>query len=263
MKKRKTNWLLPTILILFLCEIVTLPLILSLTYAGNAEAPDHTLILSNEKTLQWATGTHVRPDGMAEFAIFSDEYYHVKSDNGDTVIAPGTEASSLVRLRNDTAEDAPWIATLYLINEDDKVPVTAGLKCGGTPTETAVLPEGVTNARVLASYTGVVPGKGTEDFDTSWFWTFYESDELDIRDTKLGNDAAWNTAAEIKLGLYIVIEGDDGPITPVPTGDNPFVLGYVVLLVISGALLLLELIGSRRRKKKTETDPVAQLHEEA
>ena len=40
--KKSNKWLLPTVLILFILEVVTLPLIVLLTYAGRAETPEHT-----------------------------------------------------------------------------------------------------------------------------------------------------------------------------------------------------------------------------
>ena len=97
-KKSKTGWILPVVLVLFICEIITLPLTSFFTYAGKSDAPDHVLTLEGEK-LVWSTSENILSNGSAEFRLFSDEYQNVKSSDGDKVVAPGTESYSMVRLK--------------------------------------------------------------------------------------------------------------------------------------------------------------------
>lgn len=248
-KKSKTGWILPVVLILFICEVITLPLTYFFTYAGKSEAPDHVLTLEGQE-LVWSTSENILPCGCAEFRLFSDEYQNVKSDNGDKVVAPGTESDSIVRLKNANKEEATYIATLYVI-QSSELPVTADLICEeGTLTDEYVLPEHAADADVIASYTGVIKSEEIVDFTTEWKWKFYESDAQDQIDTALGNLAAEGKADNIVLGLYIVVEGEEEVIPP-QTGDKSM-LPQIIALVITGACLVLILVGRRRKKAEEE-----------
>ncbi len=239
-KKSKTGWILPVVLILFICEVITLPLTYFFTYAGKSEAPDHVLTLEGQE-LVWSTSENILPCGCAEFRLFSDEYQNVKSDNGDKVVAPGTESDSIVRLKNANKEEATYIATLYVI-QSSELPVTADLICEeGTLTDEYVLPDHANGAEVITSYTGVIKSEEIVDFTTEWKWKFYESDAQDQIDTALGNLAAEGKADNIVLGLYIVVEGEEEVIPP-QTGDKSM-LPQIIALVITGACLVLILVG--------------------
>ncbi|MBQ6183026.1 MAG: hypothetical protein IJK33_03980 [Clostridia bacterium] len=248
-KKSKTGWILPVVLILFICEVITLPLTYFFTYAGKSEAPDHVLTLEGQE-LVWSTSENILPCGCAEFRLFSDEYQNVKSDNGDKVVAPGTESDSIVRLKNANKEEATYIATLYVI-QSSELPVTADLICEeGTLTDEYVLPEHAAGADVIASYTGVIKSEEIVDFTTEWKWKFYESDAQDQIDTALGNLAAEGKADNIVLGLYIVVEGEEEVIPP-QTGDRSM-LPQIIALVVTGVCLVLIIVGRRRKKAEEE-----------
>ncbi len=248
-KKSKTGWILPVVLVLFICEIITLPLTYFFTYAGKSDAPDHVLTLEGEK-LVWSTSENILSNGSAEFRLFSDEYQNVKSSDGDKVVAPGTESDSMVRLKNSNKEDATYIATLYVI-QSSELPITADLVCEeGTLTDEYVLPEHAADAEVITSYTGVIKSEEIVDFTTEWKWEFYESDAQDQIDTALGNLAAEGKADSIVLGLYIVVEGENEVIPP-QTGDRSM-LPQIIALVITGACLVLILVGRRRKKAEEE-----------
>lgn len=251
-KKHKAAWLLPTVLILFICEVLTLPLILVLTYAGRSAAPDHVLSFKDGQ-LAWLTAENVLEDGSAEFRLFSDQYQSVKSENGDKVVAPGTENDSLVRLKNESEQPITYIATLYAIHWDSEVPVQAQLVCGdGVETDRAVLPPQVTSAQVLGSYIGEVKAAEIADFTTEWTWLFEESDAQDQIDTQLGNRAADGQLDRITLGLYIVVESDGDIYPPIPpTGYNTAFLTALTLCAVS-ALLLIILVGKRRKDDEEE-----------
>ena len=253
MKNRnKTGWLLPTVLILFILEILSLPLILGLTYAGRAEAPDHTLVYYGDR-LEWQTGTDVREDGSAVFSLFSDKYINVVSSDGEKVIAPGTEGGSTVRLRNDTTAAANWIATLYVIKSDERIPIVGDVDCDGTPTSRSALPAGL-QATVIRSYTGKIGAKEIADFGVDWNWIFYEGDDQDQIDILLGNIAANFEPGTVEYGLYIVI--DNGEILPPSpqTGDSSNLSWYIVLLIISAIVLIISAADRIRQRRKREKD---------
>ena len=247
-ENRKKYWLLPTVLILFICEICTLPLVFWLTYAGNAESPDHVLVYKDH-LLQWSTNENIREDGAAEFDIFSDKYQSVRSENGEKVVAPGTGADTLVRLKNESTGTAKYLATLYIINEDDRVPLKANVDCPGEETSRHALPAN-REAKALHSYSGEVNAGEVVDFTAKWKWDFYESDELDVRDTGLGDEAARDRASRVTLGLYIAIEDDEGgEIPPQPqTGDNTAIWVFLALIALTGGVLLFAQIDKRRRR---------------
>lgn len=247
-ERKKKYWLLPTVLILFICEIFTLPMIFWLTYAGNAESPDHVLVFKDE-LLQWSSNENIRPDGAAEFDVFSDKYQNVNSDTGEKVVAPGTGAECLVRLKNESSGSARYIATLYLINEDNRVPLKAELKCQGEETTMHALPANP-KVRPVCSYTGSVSAGEVADFTSVWRWDFYENDALDIRDTALGDAAARDEASRVTVGLYIAIVDDEGEVIPPnpQTGDNTMIWVVLALISLTGAVLLFAQIGKRRRR---------------
>ncbi len=245
--KSRTGWILPAVIILFICQAITLPFTYYFTYANRNESPDHILTLEGTD-LTWSSSENILPDGSAEFRLFSDEYQNVKSDNGEKVIAPGTENDSIVRLRNANAESATYIATLYVI-QSSELPVTAELVCrDGELTDRHVLPENAADAKVIASYTGVINGEEIVDFKTEWKWIFHESDEQDRADTELGDKAADGKADDILLGLYIVVEGEDHIIPP-HTGDSGMLL-QIIALAVTGLILIFILLGRRRKKEE-------------
>ena len=67
---------------------------------------------------------------------------------------------------------------------------------------------------MVRAVTGTVAGDQIQDFDLSWYWTFYENDARDTVDTALGDKAAFFTADEVTAGLYIVVEEDNDPVDP-------------------------------------------------
>lgn len=258
-------WLLPVLLVLFILASALTPFAMEFTYAGRSESPDHLLTYTTGK-LTWDSATHVNAaTGVAELNLFDAHYTNVQSENGDNVVAPGTEALNIVRLKNNADNAIQYTAVLYRIKEEPALPVAPELSGSSfTDTPSYPLPDGVNKSQVVRAVTGTVEGGQIQDFDISWQWTYYESESRDEVDTALGNKAAWATADEVQAGLYIVVaensdpsdpEDPDSPDDPytypqVPkTGDSSNVTLYFVLMVVSGILLLIGLL--ERRKEKT------------
>ncbi len=204
-------WLMPVVLVLFVLQAVMLPWTVGLTWAGRSESPAHVLTYTRNK-LTWDTATGVRPDGTAELNLFSTEYDGtVLSANGDKLIAPGTEQSTVMRLKNDVRESIRYTAVLYEIKSDPSLPVRSDMLSEGAAAATEYyLPDGMQDAVVLKAITGTVDGGQIQDFDISWKWVFEESNEQDIADTAFGMLAA----DTITLGFYLVVEDSGSPWSP-------------------------------------------------
>lgn len=250
--EKHRQWLLPTVLILFILEIMTLPFVIGLTYSGRSESPNHTLVYSADSesaSLMWDSATGIRADGTAELDVFQAEYDGVKAEDGQNVVAPGTEGFNIVRLENSVKGSIRYTAVFYRIQTNDKLPVKASLSgTGFTDTDTYSLPAGVEEKQVLRAVTGQLGGGQRQDFDINWLWTFYESDDQDMVDTYLGNK---DPADRVTVGLYIVVEDDNSYITPdVPkTGDDSFLGLHLSLLCLSAFVLIL-LFVSRKWEEK-------------
>lgn len=246
--EKVSRWLLPTVLILFILEVMTLPLVLGITYSGRSESPDHILTYTQGK-LTWDKATGIDENGVAELDLFDAVYPSVESEDGGNVVAPGTEGYNIVRLKNSVSGSVKYTAVLYRIRTSEDLPVEAEL-IGSNFTDTTnyPLPDGVAAYQVLRAVTGTVKGGEIQDFDISWLWEFETSTEQDEIDTFLGDK---NNADNVTVGLYIVVEDNNSYITPdIPkTGDESHIGMYVGLMVISLVMLIL-LLWDRRKEKK-------------
>ena len=244
--KDKRKWLIPVVLGLFMLEVLTLPVVVNLTYAGRGVTPEHILTYRKAE-LKWDTSTIVVSGGVAELSFFESVYDAVESENGDKVIAPGTDGQTIVRLLNYVNGPIKYTSVLYWIREDERIDVHVGFNVpGSTDTEDYSLPPGVDPDTVIAAKTGEVGRSSMQEFDLDWYWTF-EEDGRDVIDTSLGND---EVLKNVKVGLYIVVEDDNIYIPDDPkTGDNTMLSGYLVLMGISFVVLLM-LVISRYYEKK-------------
>lgn len=250
--EKHRQWLLPTVLILFILEIVTLPFVIGLTYSGRSERPNHTLTYTADSegaSLMWDSATGIRTDGTAELDLFQAEYDGVKAEDGENVIAPGTEGLNIVRLQNNVSGAIQYTAVLYRIHTSDQLPVKTALSgTGFTDTESYPLPQGVEKTQVLRAVTGTLSGGQLQDFDIDWLWSYYESDAQDIVDTYLGDKGA---ADRVTVGLYVVVADDNGYVSPdVPkTGDDSLLGVHLALLCISAFVLILLLVSRKWEEK--------------
>lgn len=271
----KKDWLLPVTLILFLLAVVLFPFAVDNTYAGRNESPHHTLTYTTG-SLVWDSATDVDTQtGVARLHIFSSTYQNVEADNGDKVIAPGTERKTIVRLQNNAKKTISYIAVMYRIKEEDTLPVQPVLEdnTAYTDIDDYPLPQGVTENQVVRAVTGIVEAEQLQDFDITWLWQYYESNERDQLDTALGNKAAWETADDVTVGLYIVVIEENSPDNPddmddsgdtdnpgdlddeytrpeaPKTGDSTNLSRYLVLMGMSGILVLILLLERWKEKR--------------
>lgn len=201
----------------------------------------------------WSTNTQVE--------IFSVSYVNgeqiitVKSDNGDKVIAPGTENSYTFKLKNtgNVALDYTVEIDAYFTPADITIPITGRLNrydgkwVVGGKDEYANVPvlDAATDSATLGA------GKYTY-YTLDWLWPFESgNDELD---TMLGN-----LATEQDLTFTIVIKTtatessdpyDDSGITPPQTGDNTNLTLWIVLAVSSFAMMMFLLFYQNKEKRR-------------
>ncbi len=274
--RKLSRWLLPTVLILFMLEILLLPLVIGLTYSGRSETPDHVLTYT-KGNLVWDSATGIDKNGVARLNFFDAYYDNVKSENGDNVIAPGTAKENIVRLTNKAGSTIRYTAVLYRYNDAElPVEVTFCPDCSADEiTFRYTLPELTNRVEVIRAVTGELESGKIKDFDVEWDWGFYYSNYWDEIDTYLGNK---DVSDELTVGLYIVVEDDSlypfdttapsdttgpddgttdsadtepGTVTPVPppqTSDVSFGV-YLAIMIISLIILLL-LVGDRIVAKK-------------
>ena len=251
-KEKLREWLFPAILILFILQVMLLPVMIGLTYAVPAERPQHILTYSTG-SLVWDKATSVRPDGSAELSFFETLYKNVNADNAEKVLAPGTEKDSVIRLKNDTNREITYTAVLYSLSTSPDLDIGASLSGDGfSDISVYTLPENIKKETVVRAVGGRLDAKKLQNFDINWFWNYEDGanvDERDRIDTYLGNKAASGNADDVTLGFYIVVR-DGGEIGPSsPTGDNTMIGGYVVLMLISGGACLFLALARRRREK--------------
>lgn len=249
---RNRKWLTVTLVFLLALEIMTFPYVVGISFADRSQNPDHTLTYTTAK-LKWTTTKGINDQGAAIFGIFDPRYVNVKSENGDYVVAPGTQSGTSVRFLNNSGKEVTYHAVMYMMEKPDDLPVDASLTGDDLKTTSHYsLPDGVLREDVVRAVTGTVKSKNKQDFDLSWGWDFYESDPQDVRDTALGNQAAAGNPGTVSIGFYLVVEEDkdyvaaEGP----KTGDEFNLWLYIAVMAISGLallFLLLERIWERKR----------------
>lgn len=252
--KKYSSRLFPTVLILFILEAMTLPLVVSLTWSGRSESPEHTLTYTQFR-LTWDADTAVNKNGVAELSLFDAVYQNAKANDGTKILAPGTLGDTIIRLKNDTDTTVKYTAVLYTVKSSDTLPANAQLSgTGFSDTASYSLPKGAEQSHVVRAVTGSVDGRQIQDFDIDWYWLFEESDAQNKIDTWLGDKAANGDPDNIVVGFYIVVEQDGQIVEPdsPQTGDNTMLGGYVALMAISAAVMVLLLIGRRRGRCRDE-----------
>lgn len=213
--RTQTNrrWL-AVLLLLAMLDAAVAALAVGPTYAARAEATAQRLTYT-PGALTWDTATDVGPDGAALLDWFDASYQNVQAQNGDNLVAPGTETTRLVQLQNDASTPIRYVALLYCRKAEQTLPVAPRLTgTGFADTGTYPLPDGITDAQVVRAVTGTVAAGAVQDFTVTWGWHYYENDARDALDTALGNRAAFVRADEVTAGLYIVVEQESPADTP-------------------------------------------------
>ncbi len=252
MSQKIRTILLPTAVVLFILEVLTLPLVLGLTYASKSESPEHILTFSGKK-LSWDSGTIVDSHGTASLELFEEYYNNTNAENNEDIVAPGTQGRSIVRLKNDDKNPISYTAVLYVIRSDQELPVEVELSGEDLEkTEEYPLPDGIAKDKIISAVSGEVESGKMQDFCIDWFWKYEESSMQDLTDTEFGDKAAEKIPDDLTVGIFITVEGDDGKIivSSPKTGYNNVIGGYMILIGISAAMIIILTI----TKKKEEAD---------
>lgn len=206
---------------------------------------------SDDQTV-WGTNTQVEIFRISY--VNGEQVITVKSDNGDKVIAPGTENSYTFKLKNtgNVALDYTVEVDAYFTPADIEIPITGRLNrydgkwvVGGKDeyVKVPVLDTAEDNGTLGA-------GKYTY-YTLDWLWPFESgNDELD---TMLGN-----LATEQDLVFTLVIKTsatesdnpyDDSGITPPQTGDNTNLALWISLAAGSFAMMMFLLFYRNKEKQ--------------
>ena len=211
---------------------------------------------SDDKTV-WSTNTQVE--------IFKVSYENgeqiitVKSDNGDKVIAPGTQNSYTFKLKNTGNVALNYTVELeaYITPADITIPITGRLNRYDGKWVVGGQDEYVTVSVLDTAKDNSTLGAGKYTYYTlDWLWPFESGD--DELDTLLGN-----LAAEQDLTFTIVIKTtatessnpyDDSGITPPQTGDNSNITLWIVLAVSSFLMMLFLLFYQNKEKRRCDAE---------
>lgn len=197
--------------------LAALTLLAAPAIAAGAAEPAHVLSYTTGR-LTWDSATGIDENGAAVLSLFADAYQNVLSENGERVVAPGTDGSCTVRLENRMGYAISYIAVAYRIKEAETLPVEPEFSCeGAEDTGSYPLPEGVEDAQVIRAVRGELSGGQSADFRRDWLWEYYESDAPD--------------------GPGDTDDTDGGYIRPeVPkTGDESAAWLYLALIFLCGA----------------------------
>lgn len=211
---------------------------------------------SDDNTV-WSTNTQVEIFRISY--VNGEQVITVNSDNGDKVIAPGTENSYAFKLKNtgDVALDYTATIDAYFTPADIEIPITGRLNrydgkwvVGGKDEYAKV--SGLDTAEDKATL-----GAGKYTYYTlDWLWPFESGN--DALDTMLGN-----LAVDGELTFTIVIKTtatessnphDDSGITPPQTGDNTNLTLWIVLAVSSFATMLFLLFYQKKEKRRDSAE---------
>lgn len=180
----------------------------------------------------------------------------VKSDFGDKVVAPGTENSYDLYVRN-----VGKVPISYILEAESRITV----EVNGTPTEIPIeasfytprsryLLGGEESLESIGKLDGVQDGSGLSPrhqakYTLYWIWPFDGDDEFD---TLLGNLAAEGEALTVKVAFHVTAAYDPNAEGGSPiTGDASAIGLWIALFVISTFILIL-LLFLRKRENDEE-----------
>lgn len=227
------------------------------TIPPDTQPPRNPGFEASDDNTVWSTNTQVEIFRISY--VNGEQVITVNSDNGDKVIAPGTENSYTFKLKNtgNVALDYTVEVDAYFTPADIEIPITGRLNrydgkwVVGGKDEYANVP--VLDA---AEDNGTLGAGKYTYYNLDWMWPFESgNDELD---TMLGN-----LATEQDLIFTIVIKTtatesdnpyDDSGITPPQTGDNTNLTLWITLAVSSFAMMIFLLFFQNKEKRRYDAE---------
>ena len=207
----------------------------------------------------WSTDTsidlfHIRyTNGYGEISV--------RGENGDKIVAPGTDGQYTFSLKNTGSKEADykvWIEASTSSGDIDfpvltKMKNTDGWLLGSDDTwENAEDLNGV-------SAQGQMEAGKSQDYTIYWQWPFEQ--EEDDRDTALGNltdgqeltyTVTIHTQASMDTDSGAADRSQGTSINPVKTGDNTTVTRWILILTAAAAVFGMGLYFIYRRKKEQD-----------
>ena len=239
---RRKGILAMLIVVLFVAVLITFPYTFNLTWALPSTDSDRTLTYSTGK-LTWDTDAQIDENGVIKLGMFKSEYEDVKSNDGENIVAPGTENSTSIRLLNPSANEISYTAYLYRIDKTG-VPIDASLTCGVEAKDYAV-PSNIDANSLVSVRSGSVGKSSVSVIDVDWVWGYSKNTDGDVSDTALGIKS---TTDEVEYGLYVVVT-DNGSVIAPNTGDNSDMMLWCTILVVSVCVVSSFAVIGRRKKK--------------
>jgi len=211
-----------------------------------------------------------KAEGRTDIEIFKISYdnngdavFTVNSEDGDKLIAPGTNFDYEFTLVNDGGVDVSYefVCEAYIVGTEEVIPVEAKLQekngeylLGSADEWKPVLElDGITKSgQLTAGYMST--------YKLSWQWPFERTDgegldANDAFDTMLGNLAADGEDLELHIIIKTLAEADEVPETtgeePPQTGDSSITV-WAILAVAALALIIFLPIISRRKDDEGE-----------
>ena len=211
---------------------------------------------SDDKTV-WSTETQVEIFRVSY--VNGEQVITVNSDNGDKVIAPGTENSYTFKLKNTGNVALNYTVELeaYFTPADIEIPITGRVNrhdgewiVGNKDVyaNVSALNSAEDNATLGA-------GKYTH-YTLDWLWPFESGN--DEWDTILGNHAVDQDLLFTIVIKTTATENSDpnggGGITPPQTGDNTNITLWIVLTVSSFAIMIFLLFYQSKEKRRFDAE---------
>lgn len=228
--------------VLLAAAVVTFPYAFDLTWSLPGTDADRTLTYTTG-SLTWDSAADIDENGVICLSMFKPDYNSVDAQNGDKVVAPGTEKNTGIRLLNSASGAVSYTAVLYRLDTTE-VPVTASLS-GANAVGSYALPKGVSADQVINAVGGTLKGGSVELLDIDWQWQFSVDVETDAKDTGLGNKSVPD---EVKYGLYVVVTDNNSYYSP-KTGDSSNMMLWFVLLLVSLCAVVFFLFWGARSEK--------------
>lgn len=252
--KNFERFLIPALVLLFILQVLLLPAALGVTFASRSVNPEHTLTYT-PGSLEFDSDTELYENGSAKLSLFETAYQNAEAQNGQKIIAPGTDKNSIIRLKNESGGEISYTAVLW--SKDTAAERTAAVSLSGdgfSDAENALLPSDIDQNSVIRAVSGTVSSKNVQDFDINWVWDFENQQNSVARDkidTALGNKSADGNPDELTVGFYIIVNDGNSYVTPeIPkTGDKSAVWGFGACLVLSLCIISALAIDRRKAKK--------------
>ena len=207
----------------------------------------------------WSTDTsidlfHIRyTNGSGEISV--------QGENGDKIVAPGTDGNYTFSLKNTGSKEAEYKVWIEASTNSGNIVFPVLTKMKNTDGWLLGSDDAWENAEDLngVSVQGQMAAGKSEEYTIYWQWPFEQ--EEDDRDTALGNlNDGQELTYTVTIHTQATMDTDSGAadrsqgtsINPVKTGDNTTVTRWILILMAAAAVFGIGLYFIYRRKKEQD-----------